>query len=134
MRSKVESRSYPHGGFESRRQVLPGGLHIKGHLIPQDTIIGGDVYTLHHNPDIFPEPFRFRPERWAKGNDVSAERAKECEGAVFTFSCGNRSSPGKSLARMELAVTMARLIYRYDFRGAPGGTEGQGRSDMMWGR
>ncbi|KAF2704363.1 benzoate 4-monooxygenase cytochrome P450 [Pleomassaria siparia CBS 279.74] len=127
-------RMNPHGGSESRRQVLPGGLCINQHVIPADTIIGGDVYTMHHNADIFPEPFQFRPERWIEGNGVSAEDVKACEGSVFAFSYGNRSCPGKGLARMELAITMARLIYRYDFRGLPGGTEGQGRSDMMWGR
>jgi cytochrome P450 len=127
-------RMNPHGGSESRRQVLPGGLRVNGNLIPPDTIVGGDVYTIHHNPGIFPDPFRFRPERWIVGNGVSAESVKACEEAVFAFSYGNRSCPGKSLARMELAITMARLIYRYDFRGVPGGTEGQGRSDMMWGR
>ncbi|KAF2820122.1 cytochrome P450 [Ophiobolus disseminans] len=127
-------RMNPHGGSESRRQVLPGGLRINDTIIPADTIIGGDVYAIHHNPDIFPSPFVFRPERWIASPNVSTASVKACEGAVFAFSYGARACPGKSLARMELAITMARLVYKYDFRGVPGGTEGMGGSDMMWGR
>lgn len=127
-------RMNPHGGSESRRQVLPGGLRIKDDVIPPGTIIGGDVHAIHHNAEVFPNPFRFRPERWIVGNGVTEENVRACEGAVFAFSYGNRGCPGKGLARMELTVTMARLIFQYDFRGMPGGTEGQGDPSMMWGR
>ena len=65
---------------------------------------------------------------------MNAESVKACEGAVFAFSYGNRGCPGKSLARMELAITMARLLWQYDLRGMPGGTEGMGGPEMMWGR
>lgn len=127
-------RMNPHGGSESRRQVLPGGIRIKDDVLPPGSIVGGDVYTIHHSPEIFPNPFRFRPERWIVGNGVTAEDVKACEGALFAFSYGARSCPGKGLARMELAVTMARLIFQYDFRAAPGDTEGQGHVNMGWGR
>lgn len=127
-------RMNPHGGSESRRQVMPGGILMKDDLIPPGTIIGGDVYTIHHNPEIFPDPFRFRPERFIVGNGVTQEEVAARLGAIFAFSYGSRACPGKTLARMELAVTMARLIFQYDFRGVPGSTEGQGSSDMMWGR
>lgn len=60
-------RMNPHGGSESRREVLPGGIRIKDDLLPPGSIIGGDVYTIHHNAEIFPDPFRFRPERWDPG-------------------------------------------------------------------
>jgi cytochrome P450 len=127
-------RMNPHGGSESRRQVRPGGLRIKQDLIPAGTIIGGDVFAIHHDERIFPEPFRFKPERWIVSNEVTREQVKAREQAIFAFSYGQRGCPGKSLAKMELAVTMARLIWGYDFRGMPGGTEGQGSPDMMWGR
>ncbi|KAF2726588.1 cytochrome P450 [Polyplosphaeria fusca] len=123
----------PYGGSESRRQVLPDGIRIKDDVLPPGSIIGGDVYTIHHNPEIFPDPFRFQPERWIVGNGVTAEDVKAREGAVFTFSYGVRSCPVKGLARMELAVTMARLIFQYDFRSVPGDTEGQGNHEMGWG-
>ncbi|KAF2736105.1 hypothetical protein EJ04DRAFT_598455 [Polyplosphaeria fusca] len=47
------------------------------------SIISGDVYTIHHNPEIFPDPFRFQPERWIVGNGVTAEDVGAREGAVF---------------------------------------------------
>lgn len=127
-------RMNPHGGSESRRQVLPGGQRIKDDIVPPGYIIGGDVFSIHHNPEIFPSPFQFRPERWIEGEGVTAEDIKAREAAIFAFSYGVRSCPGKSLARMELAITMARLLFRYDFRGLPGDTEGQGCEELGWGR
>jgi cytochrome P450 len=127
-------RMNPHGAAESRRQVLPGGLRLKEDIIPAGTIIGCDVFAIHHNPEIFPDPFRFRPERWIVGNGVDAESVKVREASIFAFSYGSHGCPGRHLARMELLVTMARLIFQYDFRGMPGDTEGQGNPNMMWGR
>jgi cytochrome P450 len=110
-------RMNPHGGSESRRQVRPGGIRIKDDVIPAGTIIGGDVFAIQHDENIFAEPFRFKPERWIVGDGVTMEQVKAREQAIFAFSYGQRGCPGKSLAKMELAVTMARLVWAYNFRG-----------------
>lgn len=32
--------------------------------IPPGTGVGISAYSLHHNPDVFPQPYDFLPERW----------------------------------------------------------------------
>lgn len=46
------------------RVVPENGFQIEGYAIPKGTIIGMQAYTNHRNPDIYPEPERFFPERW----------------------------------------------------------------------
>ncbi len=94
-------RMNPHGGSESRREVLPGGLRIKDEIIPAGTIIGGAVFAVHHKPEIYPDTFRFRPERWIMGNGVTNDGVTACEGAAFTFDYGVHACPGENLARMQ---------------------------------
>jgi hypothetical protein len=52
----------------------------------------------------------------------------------FPFSIGIRGCPGKNLARLELSVTFARLIFSYDIQGEQGDCLGEGNTTMMWGR
>lgn len=47
------------------RVVPPGGANLGGHWIPGGAIVCTQAYSLHRNPEIFPEPDRFDPSRWA---------------------------------------------------------------------
>ena len=39
-------------------------LKYREYTIPNGTALMESSYLIHTNPDIFPEPFAFRPERW----------------------------------------------------------------------
>ena len=41
-----------------------GGLNLAGTHIPEGTVVGMQAYTQHRNPDVYPDPYRFLPERW----------------------------------------------------------------------
>ncbi|KAI0838858.1 cytochrome P450 [Hypoxylon sp. FL0890] len=104
-------------------------LVIDGHMVPQGTMVGVNIYTLHHNAEYFPNPFMFRPERWLEGNDHAR--------AAFTpFSIGPRSCGGKSLAYAEISIVLARTLWYFDFEPAPGplGKVGEGTPGRMDGR
>uniref|UniRef100_A0A1B0D2M6 Cytochrome P450 n=1 Tax=Phlebotomus papatasi TaxID=29031 RepID=A0A1B0D2M6_PHLPP len=38
------------------------------HTIPKDTLIFIPVYTVHHDPKIYPHPHKFNPERFNEEN------------------------------------------------------------------
>ncbi|RAL12233.1 cytochrome P450 [Aspergillus homomorphus CBS 101889] len=46
------------------RTVLPGRIPVDGDFIPEGTVIGTSIYTLHRNAAFFDQPDTFRPERW----------------------------------------------------------------------
>lgn len=49
------------------REVLPGGVQFDGHDFPAGTIMGTPHHAIHHNEVYYPEPFTFKPSRWAHG-------------------------------------------------------------------
>ncbi|OTA91073.1 hypothetical protein M434DRAFT_355350 [Hypoxylon sp. CO27-5] len=86
---------------------------IDGHTIPPGTLVGVNIYALHHNEKYFPSPFTFRPERWLEENNLAR--------AAFTpFSIGPRSCAGKPLAYAELSLVLAKTLWYFDFEPAPG--------------
>ncbi|RMZ77241.1 hypothetical protein DV738_g4521, partial [Chaetothyriales sp. CBS 135597] len=46
------------------RQPPKGGANIGGYFVPEGTTVSSQAYTLHRNPDLYPEPNRFNPSRW----------------------------------------------------------------------
>jgi cytochrome P450 len=118
------------------RQILPGGMEIDGKHIPAGVDVGVPIYAIHHNPEYYPRPFEYLPERWLA--DPSANplhsRLVDAQSAFNPFSIGPRGCIGKGLAYVELTVTIARVLYLYDFRLAPGTTLGAGSKDMELGR
>jgi len=46
----------PHGVMED--------VYFRGYLIPKDTLIIPNMYSVHMNPELWPEPEKFKPERF----------------------------------------------------------------------
>ncbi|KAI1391783.1 cytochrome P450 [Hypoxylon trugodes] len=108
-------------------------LVIDGQTIPQGTLVGVNIYSLHHNEEYFPNPFKYQPGRWL----VEDHNAKA---AFNPFSTGPRVCAGKSLAYTELSLVLAKTLWYFDFEPAPGQlgkigegtrgrTDGRGRKD-----
>lgn len=118
------------------RKVLPGGIDIDGHHIPAGVDVGVPHYAIHHNPDYYPRPFDYNPERWLSDAAVNPlhEKLPDAHSAFCPFSIGPRGCIGKGLAYVELSVTIARVLYLYDLRLAPGMTLGGGNKDLEVGR
>ncbi|KAF2966245.1 hypothetical protein GQX73_g7356 [Xylaria multiplex] len=108
------------------RELLPinGGepLVVDGHPIPPGTQVGVNTYALHHNPEYFPDPFTYNPDRWfleEGGARVYDERGSFIliNHAAFTpFSHGSRGCAGKALAYAEVSLAIARTLWYFDFK------------------
>ncbi|KAF8851249.1 cytochrome P450 [Acephala macrosclerotiorum] len=127
--------SPPVGGMVPRR-VLPGGLDVDGFHIPEGIDVGIAAYPLHHNPNYFQAPEKFIPERWIPDSmpGITKDTVALANSAYTPFSIGNRACIGKPLAYDEVMMTLARVVYMYEFRLAPGTTAGEGRPELAWGR
>ncbi|ROW16857.1 hypothetical protein VPNG_01757 [Cytospora leucostoma] len=114
-------------------------LVVDGHLIPPGTFVGVGSYSLMHNPEYFPEPFAFRPQRWLEGDDDTPED-KEARAtmrrAFIPFALGDRGCAGKAVAYPEMSLTIAKTMWYFDFEKAPGvaGDVGSGREGAAKGR
>ena len=49
--------------YRSDRQAKQD-IDIKGVHIPKGTIVGIPIYAIHHNPEVWPQPDKFDPERF----------------------------------------------------------------------
>ena len=85
---------------------------IDGEYAPAGTVVGIGFYSLHHNPQYFPDPFAYKRERWIGGSspEVTAKSVELEQSGFFPFSFGPRSCIGKNLAYMELRSVIARTV------------------------
>jgi cytochrome P450 len=123
------------------REVLHGGIDIDGHHIPAGVVVGVPHYALHHNEAYYPSSFTFCPERWLPdpASNPYYGKLEAAHAAFCPFSVGPRGCIGKGLAYVELSVTVARVLWGFDIRAAPGRTLGEGGGEGYgargeWGR
>ncbi|KUI55449.1 hypothetical protein VP1G_02774 [Cytospora mali] len=88
------------------RSVPPGGSNLGGYYIPGGTTVCTQSYSLHRNPDVFPDPLKFDPDRW-----VSPTR--DMKDSFMPFGGGSRICIGLHLARLELRLGTARFFRLY---------------------
>ncbi|KAK6221496.1 hypothetical protein LQW54_001268 [Pestalotiopsis sp. IQ-011] len=106
---------------------------VDGHVIPRGVVVGVNPYCVMHNEKYFPEPFLFRPDRWL-GHD-SQERAAMRE-AFAPFAFGETGCLGKAMAYHEMSLVLAKTLWYFDFKKAPGeaGKLGGGEPGRLDGR
>lgn len=84
-----------------RTPFSPGGTTIEGYSnIPGGVRVSANAYTLHRNPEVFPEPLKWIPERWmdaAKGNREEMKRW------FWAFGSGGRMCLGSNFAIQGMA-------------------------------
>ena len=125
-------RISPPVGSPPWREIGIGGETIAGHAIPQGCSVGTGIYSMHHNGAYFESPHDFVPERWL--SDTETGGAKPFNPAFMPFSTGPRSCIGKSLAYSELLLTVAIMLWRYDFRASVGQNHNVGGGKEVGGK
>ncbi|KAL0066041.1 hypothetical protein AAF712_006869 [Marasmius tenuissimus] len=86
------------------RVVTPEDTVIGREPIPVGTIVGMSTCFVHLNPEIFPEPHTFRPERWLQ------EDSQKLEKYLVTFSRGPRSCVGMHFAWCMMYLLLANMF------------------------
>jgi cytochrome P450 len=90
-------------------------------------------WSLSRSPSKFYRPDDFLPERWldsAKDKD-SPFKDDQLSGAQ-AFSVGSWSCIGKGLAYGELRMVLARLVWNFELRVAPGGRNVKWDDQKCW--
>ncbi|KFY09577.1 hypothetical protein V492_05436 [Pseudogymnoascus sp. VKM F-4246] len=128
-------RVSPAGVSELAREVLPGGLDIADHHIPEGTHVGVASWVIMHNEEFYGDPWVYRPERWIQdpATGVTAEDVARAQSCFNPFTIGQGNCVGQKLAMRELLITIAKTLHRMDVRLALGDTLGAGASGLRWG-
>ncbi|XP_028967635.1 cytochrome P450 3A31 [Galendromus occidentalis] len=100
-------RMYPPVFFFTTREAKED-IVIDDFTIPKGMGTFASTDELHHNEDIFPDPYKFRPERFLPENKTSA-----MSWAWQPFGAGPRNCIGMRFAQMEIKITLAKLLTKY---------------------
>lgn len=128
-------RMAPPVAAEPPRMVREGGTTVDGHYFPEGTLLSTAFWAQHYNADYYPEPLRFRPERWILGEEGNtAESVALAEKAFCAFSTGSRGCVGKNMAWLEMRIVLAKTLWRYEIIKDPKSNLGGGSRDGRPGR
>ena len=97
-------RIYPMLFFTFPR-LLQAPMQLMGYNIPKGMILSLCIYLVHHRPDIYPEPKRFKPERFLERQFSPYE--------FLPFGGGNRRCIGMAFAMFEMKLVVAKVLSRY---------------------
>lgn len=107
-------RLFPSAPILPRRAL--NDEELRGHPIPEGTIVVVSPWLVHRNPEIWPDPGRFDPQRFLDEEQVAARHRQ----AWMPFGAGQRTCIGKGLALMEGRIALGELLRRFTPSPAPG--------------
>jgi cytochrome P450 len=97
-------------------RMLQAPMTIGGWDLPAGTLVGPSIYLTHRNADVWPDPDRFDPDRFAEGG----RRDKVSPYAFFPFGGGTRRCIGMAFALYEMRIVLATVLSRHRVLPAPG--------------
>ncbi|KAJ9062777.1 hypothetical protein DSO57_1006845 [Entomophthora muscae] len=87
--------------------TLPGNL-----VIPGGNFVSIQSWALNHDPNVFPDPYTFNPERFADPQGIQAQKA-------MAFGGGSRMCIGLNFSLIVQRVIMSSLLQKFEFRRGP---------------
>uniref|UniRef100_A0A672IT47 unspecific monooxygenase n=1 Tax=Salarias fasciatus TaxID=181472 RepID=A0A672IT47_SALFA len=91
-------------------RVAKASVEINNLLIPKDMVVMVPVWPLHRNPEIWPEPEKFKPERFTKGNKETIDPY-----TYMPFGMGPRNCIGMRFALVSMKLVMTKILQRFSF-------------------
>ena len=85
-------------------------LELDGLTVPDGTIVAPFITLVHRRPDIYPDPFEFRPERFIGSRPGTY--------SWIPFGGGRRRCIGASMAQLESTIVLRSLIEELDLQPA----------------
>ena len=104
---------YPPAWIGPRRSIDP--YTFNGVDVPGGVPVEYCSWASHHLPDVWDDPFSFRPERFAPGNREAIPK-----GAYVPFGGGSRTCIGMRFGQAEVAIIARAILERHRLELVPG--------------
>lgn len=106
-------RLYPPAWIGPRRSIEP--FEFNGVPVPGGVPVEYCSWASHRLPDVWPEPDRFDPQRFAPGN-----RELIPKGAYVPFGGGSRMCIGMRFGQLEIRTIATAILQRFELELEPG--------------
>jgi cytochrome P450 len=90
--------------------VLTTPQEILGRLIPAGNALVISIVGIHHDPELYPEPNQFKPERFLERTYSRSE--------FLPFGGAHRRCIGAALSEYETRISLAEMVLCWDFETA----------------
>ncbi|OXV06037.1 hypothetical protein Egran_06197 [Elaphomyces granulatus] len=104
---------------EMGRRTGKDWIKLVGYDLPPHTVVSASYRDLHRNPEFWPEPMRFWPERWLDDGERGDAPEPDLQ-AYYPFSAGKHSCIGINFAWAEMRMVAANVFSRFDVVEVPG--------------
>ncbi|KAH9986735.1 cytochrome P450 [Russula compacta] len=91
----------------------------EGFFIPKGAIVIGNAWAILHDPELYPEPDVFKPERFLNPDGS----VRDDPMLISTFGFGRRICPGRHLVDTSLFISLASLLSVFDLRKGKSGLD-----------
>ncbi|XP_014273208.2 uncharacterized protein [Halyomorpha halys] len=103
-------RKHPPAFAVSRQSVKTYKVPNSDLELPKGSVVIVPIYSIHHDPNYYPSPEKFEPERFSEEN-----KHKLVKSTYLPFGDGPRICIGLRFAKMEMKIAIAKLILKYKF-------------------
>ena len=87
---------------------------LGGYDIPQGTRVFINAWAIANDPQTWPQPHKFMPERFCNMN-LNEGNCEYNEFHLFPFGLGRRACPGKPLAMLIIELVLSNVIHIFDW-------------------
>ncbi|KAL5780382.1 hypothetical protein ACOSQ2_011119 [Xanthoceras sorbifolium] len=108
---KETMRLYPAGPLSIPHESMQDCI-ITGYHVPVHTRLLVNLWKIHHDPNVWSNPYEFQPERFLTTHKDIDVRGQNYE--YMPFSSGRRMCPGVSFALQVMQLTLASLLHGFD--------------------
>ncbi|XP_036968076.1 cytochrome P450 3A30-like isoform X1 [Acanthopagrus latus] len=91
-------------------RTAKGTVEVSGVTIPKNILVIIPVYTLHHDPELWPEPEEFKPERFSKQNKQNINQY-----TYLPFGFGPRNCIGMRFGLVMVKLALVEVLQSYSF-------------------
>jgi cytochrome P450 len=108
---KETLRLYPPGPLAAPRE-FSSNCTLGGYKVKKGTRLITNLWKIHTDPSIWPNPLDFKPERFLNSHKYVDVRGHHFE--LLPFGGGRRICPGISFALQMVHLTLASFLHSFD--------------------
>ncbi|XP_052080764.1 cytochrome P450 3A28-like [Mytilus californianus] len=105
-------RMYPPSTRTNRKTMK--SVTVNGYRIPDGVEVTVPIYAMHYDPELWPEPETFDPERFSAVNKETRSPY-----SYMPFGHGPRNCIGMRLANLETKMAMVRILQHFRLKPTP---------------